>query len=442
VADNHSLNLTFHIPFPFLGSFRCNLICYHKFETISNNHPVWVKPIVLHIHQFLTQNFSQMNCTGHDFLTRRCEAHNIVLNRGMFFFQTSATFSFSNFFISPSNRQYPFDPPDSRLIGSFHAVPNFSSSEIIHQNCYIVSFFYNPQMLWHFIYDFLVPLCSFIFNTEGIIKKTERHIFMVGRSLSPFNHLLNSITSEPILSIDHYSPSVLIKKCQIGLPKTQSQPSFFRSHHDILQHDYNFSKIQIPNFREHFFQELNLSIPRLNPRSPIIFILDRSGLNRRFINLQILINDIRKNCSFCKVKTKAFDKIELNEQMKQISKATVFIGAHGSGLSNCIWMTKSSENLKSLILEIIPPGYTCRKWYQSAASISGVEHSAVEGGIDEKGSINGKLLYCRKDPDHCFSGECHDFLRDQNLTINNKISSLIVQAVWGVVKQNLKKNYK
>lgn len=109
---------------------------------------------------------------------------------------------------------------------------------------------------------------------------------------------------------------------------------------------------------------------------PLVVLIDR-GSNRNIQNSNPLAEVMEKGFPRCAVQTVRLQDMDVNAQIDLIAKASVLVGIHGSGLVHTVWMAESRENHTTHLVEIVPYQYTCRNWYETAASVAGVKYHRI-----------------------------------------------------------------
>ncbi|OHS93595.1 hypothetical protein TRFO_40136 [Tritrichomonas foetus] len=436
------LILTF--PFPFITKYKGKLKC--KTRKSTN-----VFPINVSITQFSNVfNFSQMKCFGRNYLNRYCDGRNIGLSNKTYYFYSPIIYSFPHNFICLSGRSPPFDRPETHLKGNSiivsNSFPTSSSIKKVKNIAYIFGRFYNSAMLWHMIYDNLVPLYSTIITVEGYLHykiiKNNRHLILSDDEYDSFMNLFKSLTLKPIKHIDMIQSPLLFTRVVIGLQKLESNIHSERDPDAMFRFKYNYNNETGKGLRAAVLEHFGINpiiIENQIMKKPLIIIQTRdknTSMNQREItNIQELIALINKTCNFCEVKQIDYGKIDFREQIYLSSIASVIIGQHGSGLSHVAWMHPSQEKRKTYLLEILPYMYNCRDWYKSAANLANVEYYSYMPENEPKNAFFSEkskekmTKWCWNHQNYCDTFDCHDVLRDQNIEVELETFSIILKNI-------------
>ena len=133
--------------------------------------------------------------------------------------------------------------------------------------------------------------------------------------------------------------------------------------------------------------------------------------------------------------------MEIEKQIKIVAESSVILSPHGSALSHVLWMKPSSSIFKSSVIEILPYNYHCRDWFHSAANVANVNYYSIMSTPTEINpnlpkEKSERISYCRNHSEKCITGLCHDYLRDQNLSVPIGVFT----NIWSKIIQNLKFN--
>lgn len=459
-----STNLTLNFPLPFIQYYSGHLTCVNPnhYEQSSFGIPSDILskvdnflPLDMNITTFRNsddQNWSQMICYGNSYETRYCDMRNVAIYQKLFIFATKADYVFPQPFLSSSGRAPPFDRSEGRLVyepSVIHSPITSLPGESIHYQsnplCYVISHFYNSQMLWHMLFDFLVPAFHTFMQFENFEKidkdYNDRHIFIRDNERLVHPQLLHSLSKYDIPNIYRDSITRQFQRVIVGLEKLEENPSTDRTPNEMLQIKYNYTNKTSPYIRKAIFNALSIKDHPIDSESPLILIVDRSQKSkkftiRKFINIEEIEEYLLSRCDFCRVKRIEFSSQNLTEQIELISSASVLIGVHGSGLTNTLFMKPSSEKAPTALIELLPYGYHCRNWFQKAANVASVDYYSIMSKkiLPNDASKTTKFNHCWTHPELCSTYECHDLLRDQDVIIEFGIMS----SVWSRVVSQLR----
>lgn len=405
------------------------------------------------------ENLSQMQCFSkhkfqqiekYDYSSRWCEM------RKVFYYNTHLVFSFPFIyefpapFIIPGSRAAPYDRTVDRLVYEplvtqstvkwYMSFINISSKNIYYNISYITGRFFNSMMLWHTLFDFMVPLYQMILKIEPEQRNhpwdTSRNIFLIDNEHPSFWNLITSL-SDNIMNIRNDITPRFFERLILGLEKTDQNPDPFRTSQMMPHFSYDFKKRSISQFRHIVFQHFNLSIKENIPNyaHPTILLIKRSKSKRDIVNHDEIKKYILSQCSYCNVKIINFANLAIHQQLKEVARASVLMGIHGSGLSHVLWLKPSDFKKKTFLVEFLPFGYWCRDWYEVGANAVGVDYYSVMNQYPPL-NMSKDLQYCLKDHDNCLISGCNEELRDQLI----KVEIDTFSRVWNVIQSNLDQN--
>jgi hypothetical protein len=447
-----SAESTIEFPFPFIQNYTGFLLCAnpdhfkpsvfglpHNLLPLVDNYV----PLNIRIDDFRDDfSWSQMKCFGNSFETRFCEMRRVSVYQQLFVFSTEADYVFPEPFLSAGGRAAPFDRPEGRL--SFEPIVVHSPIEMlspeveyIDRLSYIITRFFNSFMLWHTLFDFLVPA----FHTFDLIERGNfspgRLIFLRDYDIDSWFDLLQSMSHRDITYLLADRRTRTFSRVIVGLAKLERNPSAARGDNGMFAIRYNFDRDTAPRLRSSVFWRLNLSVPALDPFAPLILIVERNASSRRWNNLEEIEQYMLERCDFCEIRRADLGQMAIREQIRLVSEATVLVGVHGSGLSHVLWMNERSEAEPTSLIEVLPYAYNCRDWFESAAAVARVRHHRVVSArriMPENVKDPEQLVACWDRPELCQSYDCHDLLRDQNITLD--IGSF--SSAWMAVVNDLK----
>jgi hypothetical protein len=404
--QDHAMTVEFH--FPVVTNYTAVLKC-----GISNVS--WA--LNFSLTQFSRpSNYSQFLCRGSGFLHRWCLFRNLGWVDRCFQFYSPAIFKFPQPFLIPGPRSAPFDRASDRLIIEpfvmnmpYHMIPR--DFQISTNVSVIFGVYHNAHMLWHFLFDFFIPVYRFM-QKWSIGNIRERQIYIIGFDLGSFVKFLKIFSNREVVYLDEEPGALIFKHGSLGLEKSEIDLRPDRNVSNSLQFEYDYSESTINKMRQSILLLFQVAGQRSWPPSILIIVRGDDDI-RSITNMKEVKAHIAETCDFCVVKTVRLHKQSLKSQVGLVAGAAVLIGAHGSGLSNTLWQKNGSH-----LIEILPYGYWCRKWYEMAANISGVHYHSV---MNENRSIQGdegerafrKFKQCWNKREACMSSPCHDILRDQ-----------------------------
>jgi hypothetical protein len=156
------------------------------------------------INDFIHSDYSQMRCYhSPDWARRWCEVRNWIYGDHHFFFLSPARFQFLEPFIVPGARAPPFDRDCDRL-GTDSIILDRKIKKlpwnlsVIDDLCYISGVFHNGHMLWHTIFDFVIPLYNFIRLLNGTDTPSNRRIYVSSEGIWNYELLMRIFSDLPI----------------------------------------------------------------------------------------------------------------------------------------------------------------------------------------------------------------------------------------------------
>ena len=369
------------------------------------------------------ENYSQLFCHGERYYgTRWCESINLYIVDHVFFFYSKAEFKFPNPLLVPGARAPPFDKSTDRFGAEplvtdmpFQSVPR-ANKKIIKEISVVDGVFYNFHMLWHLIFDLMIPLYSFLNVRHHIGTQETRRLFLRSDGFWLFSDIAKAITKYDPIVLDLRHPPMFLEYAVLGVEKLEKNPDPFRDQiADPIVFQYNFNRSTCPGFRDDIIKYNK--IPVKKTEKPLVLIISRGTSKRDIKNMDEIVAATKELCYFCDVQVTQLQHFNFKEQVQNVAPAQVLIGFHGSGLSHTIWMEQSKPERRTHLVEIIPYAYTCRNWYHTAADVAGVEYHSIMNkepkmpeGLSE--ADQNQLKNCWKG-DLCGTVYCHDRLRDQ-----------------------------
>ena len=371
------------------------------------------------------REYSQLRCHYKDEFPRRwCEGRNIPYFDDHVFFLTPAKFQFPEPFIVPGARAPPFDREVDRL--NLEPIPiTFKAStlprslEEVTDVCYITGVFHNAQMIWHAVFDFMIPFYHFMKILAGPDTVLTRRIYFRSDSLWTCLPLMRAFSYMGAKTLADTHPQMLMRTAIIGMEKLEANPDPKRTVDESINFSYQFDRSTALGMREDILDALHIANEPIDNENPRVIVI-RRGLNRDIENMDQVIDVITKGCPQCNVHSVHFDNIDIAEQVRIVSQASVLLGMHGSGLTHTVWMAESQPDRPTHLIEVLPYNYSCRPWYHTAANVSGVQyHSVMNRKPPPLPAANAELLQtCWANPNICATHMCHDYLRDQRTTVD------------------------
>ncbi|KAK8895804.1 hypothetical protein M9Y10_013689 [Tritrichomonas musculus] len=444
--SSNTISFSFYLPV--VDNYSAILICAAPDKNVSTDYNE-LEPYIISktdirltatefdIHDINYFDYSRFRCHHKEvFETRWCEFRNIAFFDHHFFFFSPAVFEFPEPFIVPGPRAPPFDKDTDRFIIE-PIVLNLSPSELnkkfeedndfdddprhlssITDFCYVYGVFHNYYMLWHTIFDFMIPLYNFINHVlKGSDTKENRRIYVRSDGVWAFHSFMKIFSIYPVTIIEDQNPTILMHAGTIGIEKLERDPNPKRTYDDSIAFQYNFNRSTAIGMREAILNELVIPANEVGyGKQPYVILIDRGKGSRNIGNIDELFELMKSTCSFCHVEKVQLHLINVDQQIEMASRASVIAGLHGSGLSHVIWMQESRKSHSTHLIEILPYNYSCRNWYNVAADVAGAQyHAVMNKEVPE--THNSQLKYCWKNPQRCPTLNCHDLLRDQPTTV-------------------------
>lgn len=347
---------------------------------------------------------NQFYCSSSDWETRYCRAKDVCFVGGMYTVTSPYSIDFNNKMVLLGSKTLPDDFSVGRLENRFkyqYEIPK--GIPFMKNKSLLFTIFYHMEMEWHQYFDFLIPTYLSLKRNGKFSKDVHLYIpYISCESVPP-----------AIIALSNYNVECLARPfcfedAEFGLVKMTSH----KSDQTVI---YDFPDVSIQEFREIYFDFFNL--PDKKPetkRKPNILMVSRN-LSRRIINEKEVLEAIGEIVPHDSLKLLDFSKLSQKDIIKELKNTDIFVGAHGSALSNMIWMKEGS-----IIIEIFPYRFTCRDWYQKAAGLSRVKYISYypvseEEAPDEQDDL---LRKCFDGVLECTNILCTDRLRDQNIRVD------------------------
>ncbi|OHS97802.1 hypothetical protein TRFO_09220 [Tritrichomonas foetus] len=451
LVELHKNTIRIRFYMPVVDNFSCEFYCASTDVNITKTReslePYILKrePVLIEASDFSEEEniekYSRFRCHNKEvFETRWCEFRNVAYFDHHFFFFSPAIFDFPEPFLVPGPRAPPFDKTVDQLVIEPIVLQYKPSTcphplEPVTDFCYIYGVFHNYYMLWHTIFDFMIPLYHFMKMLNGTDTKANRRIYVRSDGVWAFHDFMKIFSTEPISIIDEKNPSILMYKGTIGIEKLEKNPDPKRTYDDSIAFQYNFNRDTAKGMREEILDELKIPANIVgNNGKPLVLLIDRGEGSRNIANIHDLYGMMVKTCDFCDVQMVKFHVMDVDDQIRLVSRASVLAGLHGSGLAHVIWMQPTRQNHTTHLIEVFPYKYTCRNWYNTAANVAGVEYHSVMNKNEPLGVHSDSLSTCWQTPKMCATLQCHDLLRDQftNLEIDT------FREAWDPIVEKLK----
>jgi hypothetical protein len=341
----------------------------------------------------------------------------------MFFFLTPATFEFPEPFIVPGPRGPPFDKEEDRLAiepvilnANLSNVPR--NLTVITDFCYVYGVYFNYYMLWHTVFDFIVPLYHFMALLNRSETPANRQVYVKSDGVWSFHAMMKVLSDHPVTIIPQRNPSLLMRDAVIGIEKLEKNMNPNRTYDDSIGFHYDFDRSTAPGMRNDLLNALSIPTEVIGKEGkPLALLIDRGQGSRNIRNTNEIFEAMVAGCPHCQVEIVRYHIMSTEEQIRITSRASVLVGLHGSGLTHVVWMAPSQPNHTTHMIEFLPYKYSCRDWYHTAAIVAGVNYHIVmnknpPADVDDEG-----LDKCWNNPEICATLNCHDRLRDQLTTI-------------------------
>jgi hypothetical protein len=443
---SRSITLRFHLPV--IANYSANLFCINPDPSISKNWET-IAPFILRsfdlkfsITDFLeTTEYSQLRCHHAELFQRRwCEARNLVYYDRRFFFLSPASFEFPEPFIAPGPRAPPFDKVDDQFViepiilpFKFSKVPR--NLTVVTDFCYIYGVFYNYYMLWHTVFDFIIPLHHFMTLLNRSETARNRRVYVKSDGVWSFHAMMKVLSDTPITIISNSNPSIIMRDAVIGIEKLEKNVSLNRTYDDSIGFHYDFDRSTAPGLRNDVLNSLNIPTDIVGKAGkPLALLIEREGGSRNIRNTHEIFEAMVEGCPHCQVEMVRFHHMGTEEQIRVTSTASALVGLHGSGLTHVVWMSESRPNHTTHLVEFLPYRYLCRNWYHTAADVAGVNYHMVMNQREPENVTDLALRRCWKNPGICATLGCHDLLRDQPTTIEMDTFN----ATWLKIAEELK----
>ena len=417
---------------PVVSNYSCELICCDKQANSSIHSISYLRSKALRTFRVRLEaaeiddssDYSRLRCHGTEWRNRWCEGRNIALYYRRYFFKSPAVFHFPKSFIVPGPRGDPFDKKQDRLDMEPYVVSSFPDNlKEIDNLAYLYGTFFNYHMIWHVVFDFMVPLRRFIKHLNGTDTDQTRNVYVRSDNLWIFNDFAKAISKNGLYQIDNKREyKHLFKKCIIGIEKPEDKLLKKRKYEDSITFEYNIKRSDDPTFRDDILNVMKIDAKKYgNNNKKLVLLIDRSTGMREFVNVKEIADIAKDTCDFCDVQIIKYQYFPVHVQLEISSRASVIIGVHGCGLTHAVWMHPSTKEFPTHMIEILPYNYNCRNWYQTAAEFAGIEYHPLMNKNKAIVSQSRQELYdfcTSKKGVYCSSPYCHDVIRDVNISVD------------------------
>lgn len=350
----------------------------------------------------------RLNCDNSSWERRICQFRNVcILNETITFFAPyQIYYNISNPFLVLGGRPPPYDRKKDRIrkinfqIGSTYP-PNCN---IYHHITHLASTYYNMHMLWHSIFDFLLPL----FHTTLKYNSVKQQPLLILPKNSDWSN--TEYAKFFVRGIKPIQNNICYEELIVGISKVKDE---------IGNYDFpkNFTYKLMPYIWKYYGKKPSI------PKNHVITFINRKN-SRSIINLNELIFIAKNFSKGSTVQSVVFEDMPMQQQIITAYQSDIIIGVHGSGLSHLAWMRPSSS-----ILEIFPYKFNCRDWYQKASYVSGIKYfKYYPQSSDESPNPSPSAKRCWNLPHEC-SRSCLDPLRDQNIKVNETAFRSLLSAI-------------
>jgi hypothetical protein len=387
-----------------------------------------------------SDDYSQLLCHHTAvFALRWCEFRNVAYFDHHFCFFSAATFHFPQPFIVPGPRAPPFDKTQDQFVQQPLVIPMKIQQiprnlEPISDFCYVYGVFHNYHMLWHTVFDFIIPLYHFMKMLNRTSETpANRRVYVRSDGVWSFHLMMEVLTSTPVIVIDELNPSILMRAGTMGIEKLERDPGPNRGYDESIGFQYNFNRSTAIGMREELFQILKIPVDAAGQDGkPLCLLIDRGDNKRDILNIGAIRAVMVANCPHCLVQTVKLHQMTVGEQIEKMSRASILVGLHGSGLPHAVWMHESVQNHTTHLIEILPYKYVCRNWYETAARVAGVQYHPV---MNKKPPADARgMEFCWNNPNVCATTLCHDRLRDEKTVVELETFA----ETWDKVAEQLK----
>ncbi|KAH0794919.1 hypothetical protein GPJ56_001196 [Histomonas meleagridis] len=251
-----------------------------------------------------------------------------------------------------------------------------------------------------------------------------------------FHCVANIFSHKGIQVLSIVRDTLLLRQGTVGIEKLEKNPDPNRDSNQMISFKYEVNRQNAIGFRDAVLESLKfpLNARKTNESKLLVIMIDRQTSHRRIVNQDEVVELMRNTCDFCDVRCIKFESLKVQEQISLVSKASVLVGLHGSGLAHVMWMHESTDEFPTYMIEVLPFGYICRDWYKVAANAAGVNYYAIMNKRAPSNS-SSQLITCFNYPKLCSEVICHDSLRDQCVQLELKTFN----QTWSNIVSELRK---
>lgn len=349
-------------------------------------------------------------CIENSWERRICRLKGICIeNNNMTFISPYHIVSDSPFIVLGA-RPPPYDKKRDRVFSlRVNKTARFPEGYEVHnETTHYFGTYYNIAMLWHMLFDCIVPL----FHTTTLFEASgKRTMLMANTADKPNSNLIKSFSN----GLKHAKNGHCYKDFIVGISKVKNEGG------KEYEFPRNFTYKWHPGILKQF--KLNSSLPE----KPIILLIGRKTKKRIIINFEAILLKLTEEFPNYYVRPIYFEELKIPQQIDAVYHSSIMIGMHGSGLSHVAWMRPNS-----IMIELFPYKFECRDWYEKASVVSGVKYyKYIPSDPSESPNATTDVQLCWERTEEC-SDQCLDKLRDQNLLINE---SKFIQLVNNVVNK-------
>jgi len=364
-------------------------------------------------------------CEGDIWPNRQCELRNVCYQQMKLSVYSPYKIDFSNPLLSLSAKQPPTDNVFLRINSSqIQTIKSLPSDTITYMpHSHLLVNIPNPGMLWHVFYDFLLPLVK----TLDLPNKFdhERRLFFMPHSSFMITPLLEYIVKNKWKVLN--SP-MCFSHLSLGVKKVTYLHEYWKEpiHPPHLWRDaiYDFDYHSISKLQSLVLK--GIGYMEENSSKPLLIVVQRNAKTRVLKNFQDIVSVLKRVFIGFDILEIDFEKMKLNEQIRLSARASIIVGAHGSGLAHQIWMRKGSGTI-----EIFPYKFTCRDWYEKAAIAGGLKYmSYFPDSTLESPDSSPEMHQCWSGKINCLSLLCLDRLLSQNISVDIPRFESQITSIW------------
>jgi hypothetical protein len=376
-------------------------------------------------------NYSQLFCIGADYRSRFCFGTHVCLGQKQLQLHLPYEFSFESPFLILGSKPDPYDAPFWRIGSDMIRPVNGTTRDYSPIPAYLIGRYFNSQMLWHQVMDFLVPLywtmtsfASGVLDDSwghpdndryGLLVNTTNQIFSYDWMGPEQSELHRALSDRPLRAFAHEWPEVCHSLMVLGMRKTERRPT--GSYQGRFFLPYEVDPRGVRWFREQLVRFAGATCDE--PETPVVLFVERGTSGRRLLNHKDVVETTREMCPECQIVVTDFWRTRQRDQIRVACRASVLIGIHGSGLAHAAWMKRAPV---AAVIEFLPYKYDCRDWYHRMADAFGVQYYAVptlsvnQSRWEER--VDKDIQKCHTMEDACPRFSCHDYLRDQSIIVD------------------------